>query len=529
MKVAVRPADAYVVLGGQGADALHRTLATITSAPERVWCAVDGPEEEAVTFGHARAIRIDPWPSQRAALRTLLPHTLLDDEDPVQILAAGSPADPRAFTRHRADHHACVIPTQHGWPVRTRTMTRRMLNAEIAPSSGITMHAGTLHALMDQGWFDGVATTLADLETIAGRVALTRVRAFTPLPEPTVAARPTPLTVTLLIPAYNEAGFIGDTVRSALCQTRPPEQILVVDDGSTDATGAIAASLGARVFRTHGTGSKGAAINAAMAVVDTDSIILVDADTTLHPRAVEHLMRDLGSGFDATHGAVLPASDRGIWSRGRMLEYAAAIRYYKRVQQMLGRILVLSGCILAVRTDALRAAGGFQSRTMVEDLDLTWTMHQLGLRIGYTPRAIAYPIEPANWRQYKAQMRRWTRGFFQTIGVHASALHRSKSLALLVLATLWDVITTPLIGLVLLIAAAVSTVPGPLVTTYLAWTVAWTALAVGVAATVIGIGPALRAAPSSVVLGAFNGYFYLEAFTSEWILRRRLSTWVKGH
>lgn len=531
MNPAVPTSDGYLVAGGRGVDALRRTLGTITADPSRVWCAVADDDEHAATIGHATPIRLAAWTGQRAAVRALLDRTPIADDTTVQILTAGASAEPAAFTHLHAGDGA-VIPSQHRWPLRTRAGVRRLQHAQVPASSGVTMRAGALRALAERGWLDGTPITIAELEELAGPVSCTRAADPSGPSEPAAALpapRPTPLSVTLLIPAYNEAGCIGDTIRSALAQTRPPDEILVVDDGSSDTTGEIARTLGARVYRTTGTGSKGAAINAGMQVVTTDAIVLVDADTVLHPRAIEHLVADLDAGYDATHGAVLPANDRGIWARGRTLEYAAAIRYYKRIQQTLDRILVLSGCILAVRTSALRAAGGFRSRTMVEDLDLTWTMHHLGLRIGYSPAAIAYPIEPVNWAQYKAQMRRWTRGFFQAIGVHATSLHRTKSLALLVVATLWDVITTPLIGIVLLLAATVTTVPAPLVSTYLGWTAVWTGLAVAVAATVIGIRPAVRAAPSALVLGVCNGYFYLEAFTVEWILRRRLSTWVKGH
>ncbi len=55
--------------------------------------------------------------------------------------------------------------------------------------------------------------------------------------------------LTVLIPAYNEAKVISHTLQSLWSQTRQPDKILVVDDGSSDETGRIAAGLGAEVVR----------------------------------------------------------------------------------------------------------------------------------------------------------------------------------------------------------------------------------------------------------------------------------------
>ena len=57
--------------------------------------------------------------------------------------------------------------------------------------------------------------------------------------ESSVTAADLVMGLTVIIPAYNEAGFVGDTIRSLLAQTVPPSQIILVDDGSTDGTGDV--------------------------------------------------------------------------------------------------------------------------------------------------------------------------------------------------------------------------------------------------------------------------------------------------
>src|SRR5215210_2242976 len=98
-------------------------------------------------------------------------------------------------------------------------------------------------------------------------------------------------TVTAIVPAYNEAEHIADTVRSLRAQRRPPDEIIVVDDHSSDGTGPIAAGLGATVLRPlSNTGSKAGAQNFALDHVTTDYVMVLDADTTLATDALELTM-----------------------------------------------------------------------------------------------------------------------------------------------------------------------------------------------------------------------------------------------
>ena len=63
-----------------------------------------------------------------------------------------------------------------------------------------------------------------------------------------------------------------------------------------------------------------------------------------------------------------------VWERGRYVEYLLAFSFYKPIQDHYGKPLIASGCFSIYRTEVLRAHGGWQTRTMAEDMDLTWTM-----------------------------------------------------------------------------------------------------------------------------------------------------------
>ena len=85
--------------------------------------------------------------------------------------------------------------------------------------------------------------------------------------------------VSCIIPAFNAAAYLGDAVESALRQTHPPSEVLVVDDGSADNTASILEAFGQRVTllsRPHG-GAAGAK-NAALEVARGPYVAFLDAD-----------------------------------------------------------------------------------------------------------------------------------------------------------------------------------------------------------------------------------------------------------
>src|SRR2546422_6825525 len=93
--------------------------------------------------------------------------------------------------------------------------------------------------------------------------------------------------VRVIVPAYNEAASVADTIRSLRSQTYPVAEILVVDDCSSDGTGDVALAHGATVTRPPGnTGSKAGAQNFALSGSDAEFTMAIDADTTLEPDAV---------------------------------------------------------------------------------------------------------------------------------------------------------------------------------------------------------------------------------------------------
>jgi glycosyltransferase involved in cell wall biosynthesis len=111
-----------------------------------------------------------------------------------------------------------------------------------------------------------------------------------------------PFTVTVVIPAYNEAHGIAtviDRVRSYL----PDAEILVVDDCSTDATGTAALAAGARVERHPMNRGNGAAVKTGIRRATGEVVLLMDADGQMDPRFISVILDKMAEGFDMVVGA----------------------------------------------------------------------------------------------------------------------------------------------------------------------------------------------------------------------------------
>jgi glycosyltransferase involved in cell wall biosynthesis len=122
-----------------------------------------------------------------------------------------------------------------------------------------------------------------------------------------------PRTVSIVIPAMNEAGAIAGVVRELLTAAAWHE-VLVVDDGSNDDTGALAAAAGARVLRHPYNKGNGAAVKTGIRAATGEFILIVDGDGQHQPADALRLTNRLGE-FDLVIGARSSKTQAGVARR----------------------------------------------------------------------------------------------------------------------------------------------------------------------------------------------------------------------
>ena len=348
---------------------------------------------------------------------------------------------------------------------------------------------------------------------------------------PSSEGRARTVPVTVIVPAYNEAATIADTLISLLTQSVAPEEIIVVDDCSTDDTADVAARLGVTVIRPErNTGSKAGAQTYALRHVSTAFVMAIDADTTLAPDAIEQLLPAFTDAeVVAACGSVIPRRVQSIWERGRYVEYLFAFTFYKRVQEAWGAPLIASGCFSMYRTNAVRAVGGWSMRTLAEDMDLTWTFYEYGWKVRFIPEAVSYPIEPPNAHFFGLQLKRWSHGFVQNVRLHWHGVLAVPFLRQAVAVACWDAVVAAVAYLFLLPVLAIA-LGNPWL--LLGYVIDVPAIAVPVLAGAVSrreVRRALVSLPCFFVIRTVNAMFFLKAVWLELVMKRSFTTYEKGH
>ena len=213
--------------------------------------------------------------------------------------------------------------------------------------------------------------------------------------------------VSVLIAAYNEEKVISETLRSVLNTDYAGSlEVIVVDDGSKDATAAKAEEVcdsRVRVLRQANSGKSGA-LTRGLATAANEIIVFLDADTQFQTDTLRLLVQPLA---DPRVGAVSGHARVGnlqTWiARFQSLEYICGFNLDRRAYDRVNAITVVPGAISAIRRKAIEEVGGFDSATLAEDTDLTLSLHRKGWRVTYAPEAIAWTEAPDSIRALAKQ------------------------------------------------------------------------------------------------------------------------------
>ena len=184
--------------------------------------------------------------------------------------------------------------------------------------------------------------------------------------------------MSVIIPAYNRAGVIGETLENVFQQTYPNIELIVVDDGSTDDTQTVLRSYGSRIrWVAQRNAGPSAARNHGIAIAKGEIIAFQDSDDAWHPTKIERqvsLLRKVGesvpcclcnSTLHLPEGRVVrsfenapvnPPIEEGIWLN---------------VSEVLSSRFILFNQAVAIRRNVLERVGGFdESFRILEDKEL---------------------------------------------------------------------------------------------------------------------------------------------------------------
>lgn len=216
--------------------------------------------------------------------------------------------------------------------------------------------------------------------------------------------------VSTIIPAYNAARYVGAAIESALAQTYTDNEIIVVDDGSSDDTPRVLESYGSRItFLRQPNAGVSAARNKALSVASGELIAYLDADDMWHPEKLEKQVEFLDAHprcgivhtdvdvIDAEGRVVTPAFNR---TTGREVPSGRCM------MDLLRRSHVQLLTVMA-RHEAVRAAGGFDERLTGGEDYCQWILISMdGWEVGYLDEPLAmYRWSPGSLSSNERRMR----------------------------------------------------------------------------------------------------------------------------
>ena len=301
----------------------------------------------------------------------------------------------------------------------------------------------------ERHWF--VTTMLYTLLVIVGFIIIYTVRHFRfsfnrlfsrqrhPYLDIDVADWPS---VTVLIPAHNEEKVI-QTILSALLEADYPKDRLIitpVNDRSTDNTAELIDELAKQhptlikpYHRDNGKEGKAAALKEVTALVDSEVMLVFDADYIPGKGLIKQLVAPF---FDpevgAMMGRVVPINvDKNVLTRFLDLERSGGYQVDQQARMNLHLVPQYGGTVGGVRVSALKSVGGWDDNSLAEDTDMTYRLLLAGWKTVYQNRSECYEEVPESWPVRINQLKRWARGHNHSTAIHSLPLIKSKRVSIL--------------------------------------------------------------------------------------------------
>jgi cellulose synthase/poly-beta-1,6-N-acetylglucosamine synthase-like glycosyltransferase len=223
--------------------------------------------------------------------------------------------------------------------------------------------------------------------------------------------------ISVVVPTYNAAATLGPCIEALLAQSRPPAEIILVDDGSTDAGPEIAARYTVRLVRQNHAGAS-AARDRGYRCAGGDFVAYTDSDTAPDP---DWLARLLGAFEAADVGAV---TGRTIFrTDARVASHVRHVDFARRYRRRWRETTLANGPNCMYRRHVLDAVGGFDPAWYhAEDTQVSYRVRETGYRILYVPDALVYHVPEGDWRAFLRKRYRDARAYMRVVPLHRGSV-----------------------------------------------------------------------------------------------------------
>ncbi|GAB2898641.1 poly-beta-1,6-N-acetyl-D-glucosamine synthase [Paraburkholderia jirisanensis] len=254
--------------------------------------------------------------------------------------------------------------------------------------------------------------------------------------------------VSVIVPCFNEESNVRRVIHHLAHLGYANYDIIAVNDGSKDNTGAILNELAAEIPRLtviHHSKNEGKAIGltTAATVSDAPYLMCIDGDSLLGRDAIEwtleHFISDPNVG--AVTGNPRIRTRTSLLGRMQVGEFSSIVGLIKRTQQVYGRIFTVSGVITMFRKSALADVGYWSSDMLTEDIDISWKLQTHDWRVAYEPHALSWILMPETLTGLYRQRLRWAKGGIQVLMKYAPHIARPS------MVMMWPLFVEYLLGI----------------------------------------------------------------------------------
>lgn len=219
--------------------------------------------------------------------------------------------------------------------------------------------------------------------------------------------------VSIVIPAYNEESVLARAIESCLGLDYPSFEIIVVDDGSTDGTGAVAEEYAekerVKYIRHPENEGKGAALNTGIKQAEGRYVACLDADSFVDSKALKKMVDCFGTEVGAVTPAMKVNQPTNLLQKVQWLEYILGI-LFRKLLSTIDSIYVTPGPFSLYRRQAVEAVGGFDNESIVEDQEMCYRLQERHWKVRSSLSAEVFTDAPSSLREFYHQRNRWYKG-----------------------------------------------------------------------------------------------------------------------
>ncbi len=234
--------------------------------------------------------------------------------------------------------------------------------------------------------------------------------------------------VSVLVPCYNEEDTIENTVKELSALEYPDYEIIVINDGSSDRTSEIVRSIADKYPRMRFIDlkencGKANALYLGLIAAKGEILVGVDSDSYIMPDALNYMVPHFTNRFNGERVGAVTGNPRvrnrsSLLAKIQLCEYASIISLIKRTQRIWGKVMTVSGVVVAFRKRALMDAELWDRDMITVDIGVTWKLEKKFWDVRYEPRALCMMLVPETVIGLAKQRKRWASGGMEILRRH---------------------------------------------------------------------------------------------------------------